>query len=1143
MSRCVPWHKNDNNRAKRLSGHATDGTVSVKKILIGVFAITVIAVAGALVAPSFIDWNAYRSEIATEVRKATGRKLTIDGAIDVALLPVPRLSVAKVRLANLDGAHAPDMARFDALDVRIALWPLLSGKVEVSSVELRGADIELEALTDGRVNWDFRTARKGESGTPSSGGGEGVANAVRLDQVVISRGRLSYRDSRKNTIERIEAIDARLAADTLAGPFVLRGRANLRGVPMAVEARLGRLSDGHPTPLTATLELTGARTKADITGRITTGAEPRADLTIQAAGDDLAATIGALTGGGAGPRLLARKFSLEASVAGDSRAVAVNNLALVINDTRVTGAVNARLGTVPQVDATFAVNTMNLDNWLTAAAASGTSARTPADGGTGQGAPGPATGAGPGGFVLPDDVRVAFNGRIGGVTYRKGVVRDVVVQGGMERGVVNVSRFAAVLPGGTDVTGSGRFSTPKGVPRFDGRIDASTADLRVLLDWAGIDHRAIAADRLHKASLRAGLGYGPERLDLRDIDLRFDSTRIGGGVVIALRERIGLGATIVVDSLNLDAYTAAPVKGAPVAKPPKSGKGQSAGTGDGGLSAFDANVRLRVGQLTAQGMALKGLTLDGSLIRGNLTVTSLKVADLAGGKLEVSGKITGLDRAPIPDLRFSLSTGAPDKLLALAGLSTSVPAAKLRPFALDGAFKSEARTTRLDAKMSAGALRVGLKGTVADLATAPRVGLALDASHPNYVEFVRLFLPDFTPRVDGKGPFSLAARAEGAGLDVRLTSVAARFGTAQVTGDATLALAAVRPKLTANFKAGAIIAEHFIPDSVDVAPERAGAPGKPVAAPSGSPWSDVPLDLDALRGFDADVKIEGKTLDWRAWRVNEPRIELNLADGRFDLRRVSGKTVGGTFLAKGGLAAPVKKGGAAELKADIDISRADLAKAMFNATDLDLAKGTVTFRMNLAGKGVSSRALVSSLAGAGNLEAVNGAISGFDLGRVNERLKNLNQPTAFLGLLQAAMSGGTTTFSKFGGTFRIEKGVLRSDDIVLVADGGSGQGTLVADLPKWQINADSMFRLSGHKDAPPFRMALKGPLDQPRRVFNVNELQAWMVSKGAGALIEQLTKKKKPQDQGGTAPSTQSQPAQPKPEEFIRDIFELLKKK
>src|SRR3546814_3575715 len=97
--------------------------------------IVVLAVVAALVAPSFIDWNAYRAEIATEVRKATGRRLVIEGPVDVALLPTPKLSAAKVRLANLEGAAVPDMVRLESLDVRVAFWPLLSGKVVVRSEE------------------------------------------------------------------------------------------------------------------------------------------------------------------------------------------------------------------------------------------------------------------------------------------------------------------------------------------------------------------------------------------------------------------------------------------------------------------------------------------------------------------------------------------------------------------------------------------------------------------------------------------------------------------------------------------------------------------------------------------------------------------------------------------------------------------------------------------------------------------------------------------------------------------------------------------------------------------------------------------------------------------------------------------------
>jgi uncharacterized protein involved in outer membrane biogenesis len=1104
----------------------------LKKALIGLFAIIGLAVGAALVAPGFIDWNAYRAEIATEVRKATGRRLTIDGNISVALLPAPQLSVAKVRLANLEGAQAPDMAKLEALDVRIAFWPLLSGKIEVSSVILRGADIELEALADGRVNWDFGAGRKAGAAKAAGAAGDDVAaDAVRLEQVVISRGRVTYRDSRNNSIEKVEDIEARLAAETLAGPFVLRGRAKLRGVPLAVEGRTGRFSGAQPASLSGRIEVPGAKAHADITGRIALGDAARVDIKLDAGGENLSALIGTLTQGDGGPAALARKFSLRAAVAADARSVSVNDIDLAVNGARFSGAVSARLGTVTSVDATFAANTLDLDSWLSASA-------TPAK---------PDAKSAP--FSLPRDLKVAFDARIGGVTWRKGAMRNVALQGQLDRGTLSLTRLGAELPGGSEVSASGRLSARDGAPHFDGRFDLTTADARALLDWGGVDHSAIAPDRLHRVSLRAGMGYAPERLELRDIDLRFDSTRIGGGVVVALRERLALGANVSVDQLNLDALLAAPKSAAtkPAAKPAAVG---------GGFTAFDANIRARADALTVKGMALRGVSLDGTLVGGDLAIKSFNIADFAGGKLALSGKIADLDKAPLPDLRFSLSTGAPEKLAALVGLGDGLPAAKLRPFALDGVMRSDAKSTSVDARLAAGALRVGLKGNLADLTTAPRLGLDLKADHPNYVEFLRLFLPDYTPRVAGKGPFSLAARADGAGLDLKLANVAARFGEAEVTGNATFALAAVRSKMTADFKAGVIVADHFIPASVSVAPSETGRRGAGVPPAGAAPWSDAPLDLKALRDFDADVKIEGKRLDWRAWQVVDPRIDITLAGGRFDVRRMSGRTVGGSFAATGSLAAPAKPGEAAELRAEIDVSRADLSKAMFNATELDIAKGTVTFRMNVAGKGASSRTLVSSLGGAGSIEAVDGAVTGFDLGRVNERLKNLDQPTAILSLLQTAMSGGTTKFSRLAGTFKIEKGVLRSTDIALAADGGSGSATVTADLPRWTIDANGLFRLSGHRDAPPFRMALKGPLDQPRRIFNLNELQSWLISRAAGGLLQQMINRKKgtttapqaaPQatpQPGQAQPAPQpSQPAPPKPDEFIRGIFDLLQKK
>ena len=1100
----------------------------MKKILFGFLALLVVAVAAALAAPSFIDWNAYRAEIAAEVRKATGRVLAIDGDIAVALLPRPMLSVTRARLANLEGAKAPDMIRLEALDVRAAFWPLLSGKVVVDSVVLRGAEIELERLADGRANWEFGPPRR-----PAQGGDSvaavGGAGAVSLEQVTIADGRLTYRDSGTGIVHRVEKVEARIAAGTLSGPFVARGRMAVRAVPVAFELRTGNFRNGGPVALAATLEFPDAKAKASLNGTVTAGTRTSGQGRIEASGPDLSALVAAL-GKAAGadaeaPPLLARKFTLSAALSGDDKAVRADDVTLDVNGTRAAGAVDVSLGAVPAVNATIGINNLDLDAWL--AASGGTPAPPAAAGGQEK----------PGDFALPADMRLSLDATVAGISYNKGAIRDLRLTARLERGVAQLTRASALLPGGSEVTVTGRLSAEKGEPRFDGRLEAGAGDVRALAGWLGVDLGAIAADRLHRVSLTTNLGYVPGRVEAREIDLRFDSTRVGGGVVVALRDRVGIGASLEVDSLNLDAYLA----DAPAGAAPGAGGSQPKKGGDGlaALGGFDANLRARAGALTFQGVRLGRIDLDGSLVGGTLTLRDLRVGDLAGGELKMTGTVRAIDTNPVPDLTLALSAREPAPLFALAGLPLPVEAAAMSPFALEGRYREEKDASRLTASLKAGPTSFSVDGTVADLATAPRVALDVKAGHPDFVRFVRLFDPAFRPAKAPKGPFSLAARIEGAGLDARLTRLEARLGEAELSGTASLALAAVRPKLTADLKAKTIVADHFLPAGVGAGP--AGPPAKAPpgggSAGSGAPWSDEPLDLDGLNALDADVKIEANAMQWRSWQVTQPRIDVTLNAGRLDIRRVSGRTVGGSFLVTGGLAAPAKPGGPAELRADLDITRADLRQAMFNAADIDIAEGRVDMRMNVTGKGASSKALVSSLGGAGTLKATDGAVRGFNLGRVNDQLKRLNEPTSILMLLQTAMSGGTTRFSELTGTFRIEKGVVRSDDIRLVAEGGQGQGTLVADLPRWHVDADGRFRLAGHPDAPPFGMQLKGPLDSPSRIFKVNELQAWLVGRGVGTVIDRYMKK--PGQAPTTEPPAEEQKA-PSSDEFIRGIFDLL---
>ena len=138
----------------------------MKKVLIGVVAVVVGLVAALLVAPSFIDWNQYKGEITAQAKAFTGRDLAIDGDLKATILPAPAVVVEGIRLANAEGADAADMVRLKSVEVRVALGPLLGGRIQVETVKLVDPVIQVEKLADGRWNFEFATEEETQPAAP-----------------------------------------------------------------------------------------------------------------------------------------------------------------------------------------------------------------------------------------------------------------------------------------------------------------------------------------------------------------------------------------------------------------------------------------------------------------------------------------------------------------------------------------------------------------------------------------------------------------------------------------------------------------------------------------------------------------------------------------------------------------------------------------------------------------------------------------------------------------------------------------------------------------------------------------------------------------------------------------------------------------
>src|ERR1035437_9315686 len=114
----------------------------MRKLVIVIGVIVVILVALLLALPHLIDVNKYRGQIQAQLQQRLNRPAQL-GQMSLSVLPL-RVEVNSVTIGE-DPSYRSNVpfAQVGELDVSVKLFPLLSGNVEVNSLEMKQAKIEL----------------------------------------------------------------------------------------------------------------------------------------------------------------------------------------------------------------------------------------------------------------------------------------------------------------------------------------------------------------------------------------------------------------------------------------------------------------------------------------------------------------------------------------------------------------------------------------------------------------------------------------------------------------------------------------------------------------------------------------------------------------------------------------------------------------------------------------------------------------------------------------------------------------------------------------------------------------------------------------------------------------------------------------
>ncbi|MFN3232868.1 MAG: AsmA family protein [Alphaproteobacteria bacterium] len=1112
----------------------------MKRILIAIAVLLVLVTGLVLILPGFVDWNEYRNEIAAQIEDATGRRVSIEGDVSFAVLPSPALSIAKMRIANLPGASSVDVATLESLDVEVALFPLLTGTVQVERIVLVDPVIDLEVLPDGRQNWVFEGGEPGSVDTETSSSGFDIS----VDSFVVTNGTVLYRTG-SGPPRRIDGLDLDISARSLSGPFEADGTIGINDVPFAIDLAVGRLN-ADTTPVRLTARAAPGNFSASFSGQAVLNADvPSIKGEIDVAADNLAIMLATtrVTAGGNG--LLASPMVLETQASANADRIVLDSLTVSLAELSGKGGASVDFEDDPDIKLLLNLTSVDLDALLArqgnvVGEASGPTADTGAE----------KSG------LIPEGIMGTAEITVGSLAYRGGIIRQARITASLEGGVMDIGSFSALLPGGSDFAFNGKLGSGESGPQLTGRARLASSSARGLLAWLGVDAAAVPGDRLSQLTLDANVAASDSLLRLFDIDLMLDTTQVTGAFGYAIQDRPSFSADLSADRINLDAYLP------PVAEDDTAPLDLSA------LQNFDTRLRFAANNLTYNRTAMEGVSADLDLVDGELTINQLAVANAAGVEVALTG--SGRDFAEQPRWEVSLS-GKGDQagsLLRVLDIDPPSEAIDVAAVDLSATFRGTSAAGEGSVEGTLGDTAVTFSGEASGLdGDSPNFNVRVDASSASWANLAeQLDLADFKPMegadgpaglrgtvVGAKGefdtnleatiagsalsvngkltgadedlavdlllrakgeslpallnaigiryeapsadvPFEITAPLKGAQKAFQIAPFAAELAGTELSGTIGIDVSDERPVLDAELSTGRFDADLFLP-------ERDAGP-RLVREQAGERWSKDPVGYSFLKTFNGTLVLKADEFRFRRYLFDDPSLDMALTEGVLELKSLSGFLFGGEVALSGVLdvsATPV-------FTVDVDLNEGSVAQALQTSADLQSATGTFDMQGRFAGQGESEFAIVSGLRGRGNIEARDGVMRGFDLVRLSEKMLTLTEYRDFIGLADAAFDGGETPYD------RITAPLIVTDGKISIADGraqlAAAAGTFTADvnLPAWSMDSQMQFRLTdpAHAETPPAGLRLYGDIDNLRQERRIKALGSYIGSRLASRVLQDV---------------------------------------
>lgn len=287
------------------------------------------------------------------------------------------------------------------------------------------------------------------------------------------------------------------------------------------------------------------------------------------------------------------------------------------------------------------------------------------------------------------------------------------------------------------------------------------------------------------------------------------------------------------------------------------------------------------------------------------------------------------------------------------------------------------------------------------------------------------------------GPMSVAATLTGDSDKISFEGVKVAIDDIKGDGNIDVTLASLRPTINGNLALNGLDLRPYL-----IAQNPSGAV---------KPWSEEPLNFQALTLFDAALTLTTPTLIAGRVQMDNSEIKATINNGVLKTNLADAALYGGI----GDLDLILDaKANTPKIKMDFTLKDMDGKGFLGAAAGFTQLTGNTGTTFSVTGTGNNQSQIMGSLNGDGLFEVAQGIIAGIDLVQLGENFNTLN-PQSLLqsrALPTGLGSQYSTEFEKLAGKFTINNGIISVGDFNFKAGNIQADASGTLDLGKQLID-------------------------------------------------------------------------------------------